>query len=125
MVLTYSEVRKKYEPAFSTREVGELLGRNSRMVERYARWGKIPPVAVAHGLKGNRPQFDPLKWCEQDIMYLHDYLLTLQRGKPRADGRVIPNPPLPTKKELRALIRHETVLYVLNADGEFVPTWKA
>jgi hypothetical protein len=49
--------------------------------------------------------------------------LTVHIGRPRKDGRVTPGR-MPSKAELRALMRHDTMTYVKNADGEFTPVWK-
>lgn len=123
VVLTYSEVRKNYEPAFSTAEVAEMLGKNSRVVERYARSGNIPEPTMAYSLT-KKMYRDSYKWSGEDIMNLHGYLLTVHRGRPRTDGKITPAQ-MPNAKELRALIHQENVLYVRNKDGQFVPTWRA
>lgn len=123
VVYTYSDVRRRYEPAFSTREVAEMIGRNPKVVERTVRQGAIEEPAVAYSLT-KKMYKDSFKWSEADIMALHAYFLTVHIGRPRRDGRVTPQN-MPTAKELRALIRQEHVLYVKNGDGQFVPTWRA
>lgn len=123
VVYTYSDVRKRYEPAYSTKQVAEMIGRNNKVVERHVRDGAIEPPAIAYSLDKEMRMIS-FKWCEKDIMALHAYLLTVHRGRPRADGRITPNK-MPTARELRALIRQEHVLYVRNDEGNFVPTWRA
>jgi hypothetical protein len=123
VVLTYSEVRRRYQPAFSTAQVAEMIGRNDKIVERIARSGNIEEPTMAYSLT-KKMYRSSYKWSETDIMNLHAYLLTVHRGRPRLDGRITPQA-MPTAKELRALIRQEHVLYVRNDDGEFVPSWRA
>lgn len=62
-------------------------------------------------------------WAEKNIMELHDYLSTRHRGRPRNDGLIIPQA-MPSKRELRAMIRQEEIFYVKDGD-EFKPIWRA
>lgn len=120
---TYSDVKKKKEPAFTMTEVGEMLGKTRKTLEWAILDGNIPPPQHTYGLNEHRRKFKYL-WSEADIMNAHAYFLTVHRGRPRKDGRITPAQ-MPTARELRAIIRQEEIFYVKNEDGEFVPTWKA
>lgn len=125
VVYTYSDVKKNYKPAFTTREVGEMVNRAPRVVERMAReqvFDPAPPMMYTLSSAMNPYGY---RWSEEHIMGLHSYLLTVHRGRPRKDGRTTPSSNLPTARELRAMVRQEQVLYVRTEDGEFVPTWRA
>lgn len=124
VVYTYSDVKKNYQPAFSTTEVAEMLGRSPRVIERTVREGVMEPPPMMYTLTRSMHPY-AYRWSEQNIMDMHSYLLTRHRGRPRKDGKITPQQDLPTAKELRAMIRQEQVLYVRTEDGRFVPTWRA
>lgn len=120
---TYTDVKKHMQPAYSTKQVAEMLGKNPETIMNALRAGGIEEPAVAYTLTTRKHKYG-YRWNEEHIMALHKYLLSIHRGRPRKDGKVTPQK-LPTARELRAMIRQETVLYVKQADGSFVPTWQA
>ena len=67
----------------------------------------------------------PVKYflSEDDVMDVRDFLSTLHRGRPRKDGLVTAKD-VPTKQELRAKIKNETILYQQTEDGDYIPVWK-
>jgi hypothetical protein len=120
---SYSDVRRNGEKAFSTREVEGFVKRSRRTVKGAIEKGMIAAPQRTYGIDENRNGY-AYYWSEQDIMNLHDYLVTVHIGRPRNDG-MITTGNLPSKAELRAAIRQGTVFYVQTESGEFVPTWKA
>lgn len=120
---SYTDVKKNGEKAFSTQQVGKMLNRAPRVVEREARSGNIRRPQSTYGLTEHRRRH-AYYWSEKDVLELHAYYTTVHRGRPRNDGIVIPQK-LPTVAELRAMMRQGTVYYVKDADGNFVPTWEA
>lgn len=120
--LVWSEVRKRSERAFPLSEVCKMLGRTRVTLEQAIIAGKIPAPQRLYTLDLERKP-GKYMFSEKDILSLHDYYLTVHVGRPRADGKITPGR-MPTKAELRAMMRHDTVLYVQNDDGEFVPVWK-
>lgn len=120
---TYTDVKKNMEPAYSTKEVAQMLDKHVDTIKNAVYAGGIEEPAVVYTLttKKNKHAW---RWSEKHIMDLHSYLLSIHRGRPRKDGRITPQR-LPTARELRAMIRQEQILYVRNPDGSFVPTWKA
>ena len=121
--LVYSEVKKKGDKAFSTRQTAQLIGRSIRTVKGIVEAGMIPAPQMTYGIDENRNGY-AYYWSEKDIIELHAYLCTVHRGRPRKDGQVTPGD-LPSLAELRAEVRQGTVFYVKTADGNFVPTWQA
>lgn len=122
---SYTDARKRAEKAWSTNEVAKMVNRTRLPLETAILSGAIeaPPKTYSFDERGQGNYFG-YKWSEKHILELHRYLRSLHRGAPRKDGLITPWP-LPTERELRAMIRQETVLYVKNDDGEFVPTWAA
>lgn len=118
----YSDVRRSGEQAFSTNQVGQMIGRNQRTIKNMIAAGIIRKPQTTYGLDENRNEY-AYYWCEKDIMDLHDALKSIHVGRPRIDGRITPKA-MPTATELRAMIRQGTVFYVKVGD-EFIPTWRA
>ena len=120
---TYTETKRNYEPAFSTRQVADMLCRDYFVIARYIFKGDIePPQHTYHIGETNREIF-AYYWHEDDVLKAHEFLSTVHRGRPRNDGLVTPQH-LPTRRELLALMRNEEVLYIKDGD-EFKPVWKA
>jgi hypothetical protein len=120
---TYSDVKKNKEPAFTTTEMAAMLNRRPLAIERAILKGGITPPQYTYGLNENKIKYKYM-WSEKDIMEAHEYFANTHYGRPRKDGRITPLR-LPTARELRAMIRQETILYVKGEDGEFRPVWKA
>lgn len=120
---TYSEVRKRKQPAFTTEEVAGMMNREPLAVYRALGRGDIDPPQHVYAMM-DRDRIMKYMWSEDDVMRVHDYFSNVHYGRPRKDG-MITSYKMPTKREVRAMINQETVLYVKNDDGEFVPTWKA
>lgn len=119
---TYSDVKKRREPAYTTVEVGKMLNRTRKTIEYAIMDGNIEPPQYTYRIGGVREKYKYM-WDEEHILGAHSYFSTVHYGRPRNDGAIVPMH-LPTKRELRAMIRQEEVLYVKQGD-EFVPVWKA
>jgi hypothetical protein len=118
----YSHIRKTHEPAFTTRQVAEMVARDRVRLEHYITAGEIRRPQQAYTLDGN---FRPTAffWQKKDVLELHDYLMTIHYGRPRKDGQITPKY-MPTKSELRAMMDHDTVYYVKNSEGKMVKAFK-
>ena len=119
---TYSDVKKRLSPAFTTQEVAKFLGRRRETIERAILRGDIEEPQHAYTLDENKRKFKYL-WHESNIMELHAYYSSVHRGRPRKDGLITPQR-LPTARELRALCRNQEILYIKVGD-EFRPVWDA
>lgn len=122
VVYTYSDVKKRMQTAYSTQQVCDMLGRERHAIERAIADGMIEAPQQTYNVEtGN---IVARKWREEDIIAIADYFRSVHRGRPRLDGLITPQK-LPTDRELKAMIRNQTVLYVQVDDGEFRPTWQA
>lgn len=119
---TYSDVLRRKEPAFTMKEVGKMINRSRNTIENAIIRGEFPEPQHTYGLMNQEKRYKYM-FSEKDIMALHAYLSTVHRGRPRKDGLTSPQA-MPTPRELRALIRHNEIMYV-KRNGEFVPTWDA
>ena len=120
---TYSDVIKRKEPAFTTVEVGKMLHRSKSRLKFAIANGFISEPQYTYGLSEVKQKHQHM-WSEENIMEAHDYFLTVHRGKPRKDKKITPQF-MPSKREIRAMIRQEEVLYVKDESGEFKPVWRA
>lgn len=118
---TYSDVLKRKENAFTTAEVCKMVQRRRGTVENAILEGHIEEPQSTYGLSSGI-KFKYM-WAEKDIMALHAYLSTVHFGRPRKDGLITPMR-LPTARELRAMVRHNEIMYV-KRDGKFIPTFDA
>ncbi len=118
----WSDVRKRMQNAFTITQVGKMLDRHRVQINNDILSGQIKVPQRAYSLDGNKI---PGKYLlsESDVLDLHDYLLTIHIGRPRKDGQITPAK-MPSKAELKALMRYDTMVYVKNASGEFTQVWK-
>lgn len=118
----YSDVRRRGEQAFTTKQVAHMVNRTRVTVENCILKGNIHAPQKTYTVDERQNGF-AYYWNEKNIFELWEFLCTVHYGKPRKDGLVTPLH-LPTARELRAMIRQGTVFYI-QVDGEFVPTWQA
>jgi hypothetical protein len=118
----WSDVRKRMENAFTLQQVAAMIGRHRVQLQNYILNGDIATPQRVYTLDGEKK---PGKYffSEADVLDLHDYLLTVHIGRPRKDGKITPGK-MPTKAELRAMMKHDMVTYVKTAENEFKPIWK-
>lgn len=122
-----SDAKRRMKPAYDTREVARLLNRSKPRIQQYVIDGAINSprrIMEKHNNKYGKP-FNQMKWSEDDIIALHEYLLTLGGGRPRKDGTLYPAARIPSRKELLAMLRQQPLFYMQTADGEMVPVWSA
>lgn len=117
-----SLVRKNMEKAYVTGQVERMVNRTRVAMLSYITNGHIRPPFLTYSLNGKETPVCYI-WTEQDILDLHDMLLTRSRGRPRSDGRPVINQ-LPSKAELMAMMRNEAVFYTKTKDG-YKPVWQA
>lgn len=118
----WSDVRRNHKKAFNLQQVSKMIGRHYITLKRDILDGKIKPPQKTYALNANKTP-GTYYMSEQDVYDLHDYLLSVHVGRPRKDGKVTIRD-MPSKAELRAMMKHDIVTYVKTAEGEFVPVWK-
>lgn len=120
---SWSDVKKRHGKAFKMQEVSKMIGRHRTNIERDILAGNIKTPQRIYTLNGKkRPLY--YYFSEENVFDLHDYLLTVHVGRPRSDGKITPRADLPSKAELRAMMKHDIVTYIKTEQGEFVPVWK-
>jgi hypothetical protein len=118
----WSSIQNDMQHAYSITNVSKILNRHPTILKNYIKSGAVRPVQKTYSID-ERKAPGVYYMSEDDVREMHAFLLTVSRGRPRNDGKpVISN--LPTKAELEAMLRHETVLYIKTEQGEFSPVWK-
>lgn len=122
MAYVWSDVRKRMGRAFPVGEVSKMINRHVVNIEKYILEGKIRAPQRLYSMDEKRTP-GKYMFSEKDVLGLHDYLLTVHYGRPRKDGRITPGK-MPSRAELKAMMQHDTMVYVKTSDGEFAPVWK-
>ena len=119
----YTDVQRNRKHAYSISEVAKLVNRHIDTIKRHLRSGDIKKPQQAYALD-DKTKLGRYYFTDEDIKQVREFLKTIHIGRPRNDGQVTASN-IPSKTELEAMLRNETVLYAKNKDGEFVPVWKA
>ena len=122
MTYIYSDVKKHAQRAFDTSEVCIMMDRHYKRIYEYIEKGHIKAPQKMYTLDGRFAE-SKYQWSEDDVLALHDYMVTVHRGRPRKDG-FVRTWNLPSRAELKAMMRNKETLYVKGSDGEFAPIWK-
>lgn len=122
VVYIWSEVRRTMKKAYSLQDVAKMLNRHRVRLENHLLSGNVRLPQKIYSLDGNRTP-GKFMFSEKDIYELHDYMLTVHRGRPRKDGGITAGN-LPSRVELRAMLNTDTALYIRNESGEFVQVYK-
>jgi len=118
----WSNIQSKMQHAYSITNVSKILNRHPTILKGYIKSGSVRTVQKTYSID-ERKAPGVYYMTEDDVREMHSFLLTVSRGRPRKDGQtVISN--LPTKAELEAILRQETILYIKTEQGEFSPVWK-
>lgn len=122
-----SDAKRHMKNAYDTVEVAKLVNRHRGTIQHYVQDKIINSPYRIHekGMNSKGTPFTKMKWSEDDVLALHEYLLTHGGGRPRKDGTMYEGPRLPTRKELLAMMRQQPMFYMRTASGEFVPVWSA
>lgn len=118
----WSDVQKNMQNAFTATETGKLLNRNRQVILQSIWDGAIEKPQMRYKMDGSF--VDTIYMLsEDDVLGIHEHLVSLHRGRPRHDGIVVPMA-MPNRAEVRAMMKHDTVVYVKSENDEFIPLWK-
>lgn len=114
MLYPYSQVKKYMENAYSTAEVAKILDRHKVTIEEYILDGKIKMPQRIYPISNPESSWSKFMFSESDILDLHQFIL---------DSGYVKD--LPSRNELRALLKNNIILYTKTNEGSFIPVWKA
>ncbi len=117
----WSVAKRDIEKGFTMKSVASIFNRNRLIIHRYIQNGNIKRPKQIYSIETGRPS--GFLFSKNDMRDLHEYLLTVHRGRPRKDGEIT-NSNLVSRAELEALMNEDKVLYTKDSSGEFVPVWK-
>jgi hypothetical protein len=114
VMYSYSQVEKYMSDAYTTKQVGEMVGKHKVTIEEYILQGKIREPQRVYPIGNPDSTWNKFMFNEKDIMDLHEFIADIGYSKN-----------LPTKAELQAILKHNLILYTKTEEGKFVPVWKA
>lgn len=114
MLYPYSQVKKYMENAYSVAEVAKILDRHKVTIEEYILEGKIKMPQRIYPISNPESSWSKFMFSESDILDLHQFIL---------DSGYVKD--LPSRNELRALLKNNIILYTKTKEGSFIPVWKA
>ena len=123
VVYIWSMVKKNWAKAYRTTEVAKIVDRDVEIVKKYIYEGGIPEPPRSYVIGSDPKRYGWHRWADKHVIQLHEYMLTKHAGRPRKDGKITPMYRTPTRKEILALLRDETIVYVKTSSGDFVPAW--
>lgn len=113
VLYSYADTQKNMENAYTIKQVGAIVGRHKVTIEEYILQGKIKEPQRIYPISKPDSTWYKFMFSESDILKLHEYILEAGYTKD-----------LPSKAELRALLKNNMILYT-KTDSGFVPVWKA
>jgi hypothetical protein len=119
----YTDVKRNRKHAYSISEAAKLINRHIDTIKRHLRSGDLRKPQQAYALDDST-KLGRYYFTDDDIKQMREFFKTIHIGRPRKDGEITASN-IPSKAELEAMLRNETILYVKDKDGEFVPVWKA
>ena len=115
VMYSYSDAKKNMENAYTVSQVSKFLNRHRVTIQDYILNEKIPPPIKIYPIGDpENTEWSQYMFNQKDILGLHEFLLE--------SGHSVG---LPSKAELRALLKNNLILYTKTEEGKFVPVWKA
>lgn len=114
VLYSYNLVEKNMEKAYSIKEAGILLNRHKVTIEEYILGGKIKKPQKVYPIGNPESTWNKYMLSESDILDIHQFIL---------DAGYLRD--LPSRAELKALLKHDMILYTKSSEGKFIPVWKA
>lgn len=114
VLYSYSDVMKNMQNAYTTLQVSKLLNKHKVTIEDYILDGKIKKPQSVYPISNPDSKWYKFMYSETDVLEIHQFILESGYSKN-----------MPSKTELKALLKHNTILYTKTTEGNFVPVWKA
>lgn len=113
VMYSYSDVVKNMQNAYTTSQTASVLNKHKVTIEDYILDKKIKFPQKVYPISNPDSKWYKFMFSESDIMDIHQFILETGYSKN-----------MPSKNELKALLKHNMILYTKTDDG-FVPVWKA
>lgn len=119
----YSDYRVKAKRAVSLGEAAKIMHCSARTIQNALIAQAIREPAKRYPIENPDSIRFWYMWGEHNLLELHDYFMTLHRGRPRKDGLITPSQHYATKAEIIAKMNFANTLYIKSDDGAFVPVY--
>lgn len=114
VLYSYSQVEKEMSTAYSIAQVAQILNRHRVTIQDYILEGKIRAPHKIYPIGKTDSSWFKYMFSEKEILDIHQFIIDAGYS----NG-------MPSRSELRALLKHNMILYTKSSDGNFVPVWKA
>ena len=114
VLYSHALVEKNMQNAYSTVQTAKMLNKHKVTIEDYILAGKIKEPQRVYPISNPDSKWSKFMFSESDILDIHEFILDTGYSKN-----------MPSKTELKALLKHNMILYTKVNDSEFVPVWKA
>jgi hypothetical protein len=120
---SWSDAQKNMEKAYTITDVAKILDRHRMTIDKYIRQELIKTPQRIYKIDGKFDSAGKYMFSEKDVLDLHEFCSTISKGRPRKDG-LINTSGLPSRSEVKSMLKQSSVLYVKDEDGNFIPVWK-
>lgn len=117
----WSDAQRRLQHAYTITQVAKMMNRHRQRVVEYMEDGSLRRPQQIYNLTTGKPS--KYFFSEDDVLEVHDHFVNLHRGRPRNDGLIIPQA-MPSREELKALMRYDSMVYIQDDDGNFIPIWQ-
>jgi len=115
VMYSYSQVKKYMENAYTIVEVSSMLNKHRVTIQDYILEGKVMTPAKIYPIgEPDSKSWSKYMFNEKNIFDIHEHILDSGHS-----GE------LPSKAELRGLLKNNFILYTKTEEGKFIPVWKA
>lgn len=134
VIFSHNDFTNKVYYAYTTTGAAYILNRSPRTIKRLIRDGYAPSAYVKMKYMTEYEEFFPARYLisKEAMIELHEALIIRSRV-----GNILKETPIkrklpliksyeiPTKQEVEAQLKTDTLLYAKNNKGEFVRIWEA
>ena len=114
VLYSYSQVEKEMSTAYSIAQVAKILNRHRVTIQDYILEGKIRAPHKIYPIGKSDSSWFKYMFSEKEILDIHQFIIDAGYSND-----------MPSRSELKALLKHNMILYTKSSDGNFVPVWKA
>lgn len=114
VLYSFIDAQKNMETAYTIKQVAEMLNKHKITIEDYILEGKVQRPQKIYSIGNPEGKWSKFMFHESNILDIHQHILDSGHSKN-----------IPSKTELKALLKHNMILYTKTGEGNFVPVWKA
>jgi len=114
MMYSYSQVKKYMGTAYTILDAARMLNRHRVTIQDYIIAGKVSIPAKIYPIGESKDSlWFKYMLTEKNILDLHEHILDSGYSET-----------IPSRAEMRGLLKNNLILYTKTEEGKFVPVWK-